>query len=100
MFKRIISNKYGLTIVGMLILAAGIALMSQTKVTCDGHEMSPGDTCTHTRRGNTTVNDYEEEKSSQTLTSLGITGVGGAMTLGGLGWIVVGLIRRREQQPA
>jgi hypothetical protein len=85
-------------ILGGVLFIVGLAMWGQTDVTCDGNVMSAGDTCTHvSKRGTTTVNSFEEEKSSQVLFSkIGVFG-GGALTIGGITWIVLSKRRKPEQ---
>jgi hypothetical protein len=98
---KIIGNRYGLLILGLIALGIGIYLMGQTDVKCGSEVMSPGDICETTRKGVSTESTYEEQKSSNQLSAKILTGVGGAMTLGGAGWIIVGLTRRKpEAAPA
>ncbi|MDI1459479.1 hypothetical protein QEZ54_00715 [Catellatospora sp. KI3] len=103
MAGKIIGNKYGLLILGLLALGFGIWQLNQTEVTCDGQTMSEGDICVHTKRGRTTAeNTFAEERESQQLTGQIATGVGGLMALGGAGWIVAGIVRgkREDETPA
>ena len=101
MVGKIIGNKYGLLILGLIALGIGIFLMSQTEVKCGSEIMQPGDVCETTRKGVTTENTFDEQKSSNELSAKILTGVGGAMTLGGAGWIIVSLVRRKpEAAPA
>ncbi|GHJ49812.1 hypothetical protein Cs7R123_71540 [Catellatospora sp. TT07R-123] len=94
---KIITNKYGLLIVGLLVLGAGFYMVNQTDVTCGSDVMSPGDICQTTRKGHTTESTYEEEKSSQHTGGMIAMGLGGAAALGGAGWIVVGLLRGKRE---
>lgn len=102
LLRKIIGNKYGMLVVGVVALGAGLFLWNRTDVTCDGQVMSQGDQCEHTKRGRTTsINSYDEEKANQALSGKIITGIGGALTLGGAGWIIVPLVRRKpEESPA
>ncbi|HZM83593.1 MAG TPA: hypothetical protein VFC19_48370 [Candidatus Limnocylindrales bacterium] len=95
MVGKIIGNKYGLLILGIIALGVGIFLMSQTEVKCGSNVMKPGDICTTIRKGVSTDRTFDEQKSSNELTAKIVTGVGGAMTLGGAGWIIVSLTRRK-----
>ena len=101
MVGKIIGNKYGLFILGIIALGIGIFLMGQTEVKCGSEVMSPGDICETTRKGVSTESTYEEQKASGELSAKILTGVGGAMTLGGGAWIVISLLRRKpEAAPA
>ena len=95
MVGKIIGNRYGLLILGLIALGVGIFLMSETEVKCGSNVMKPGDVCTTTRKGVSTDRTFDEQKSSNELTAKIVTGVGGAMTLGGAGWIIVSLTRRK-----
>lgn len=99
---RIVANKFGMLIIGVAALGFGIFQMNQTEVTCGGEVMQAGDECENTKRGRTvSVNSFEEEKESQALAGKILTGVGGALTLGGAGWIIVSMTRRKpEEAPA
>lgn len=101
MIGKIIGNKYGLLILGLIALGVGIFLMGQTEVKCGSDTMNPGDVCTTTRKGVSTDRTFDEQKSSDELSAKILAGVGGAMTLGGAGWVIAGLARRKpETAPA
>ncbi|MBV1848640.1 hypothetical protein [Catellatospora tritici] len=103
MLGKLIGNKYGLLIIGVLALGFGIWQLNQTEVTCDGQTMTEGDICVHTKNGRTTdENTLAEERESQQLTGKIAAGLGGVMVLGGAGWIVAGIVRgkREDETPA
>jgi hypothetical protein len=95
----IVKNKYGMLILGLIALGAGIFMLTRTDVTCGGEVMQAGDVCEHSKAGITTATkSTEEEKSNQRTGGMVLTGLGGALTLGGAGWIVVSLTRRKPEQ--
>jgi hypothetical protein len=101
MLFRIIANKFGMLVLGLAALGFGIFGLNQTDVTCGGEVMQAGDTCEHTKAGQTTaLNSFDKEKSSKELSAKILTGVGGALTLGGATWIVVSRMRRKPQTEA
>jgi hypothetical protein len=99
MVGKIISNKYGLLIVGLIILGLGIFLMSETEVKCGDDVMREGTTCTTSRKGTSTTRTYDEQKTFNNITSYAIGGVGGVMTVSALVWIIRSVTRRPQRQP-
>jgi hypothetical protein len=101
MALRFLKNKYGMLVIGLIFLAIGIYQLNQTEVTCGGQVMKAGDVCEHSKAGITTdSNSTETEKATQHRTGLILTGLGSALTVGGLGWIIVSMARRKPEQPA
>jgi hypothetical protein len=97
----ILKNKYGMLVIGVIALAAGLFMVSRNNVTCGGAVLQAGDVCKHTKAGITTgTNSFEEEKANQHRGGMVLAAIGGALTLGGAGWIVVSLVRRRPEEPA
>jgi hypothetical protein len=98
---RIVSNKYGMLVLGVIALAVGIFMLNRTEVTCGSEVMQVGDVCEHTKRGVTTsTNSFEEEQANQRLGGTVFTAAGSALALGGAGWIVVSRLRGRRAETA
>jgi hypothetical protein len=98
---NILKNKYGMLVIGLIALAAGLFMFTRNDVTCGGAVMQAGDTCEHTKAGITTsTNSFETEKANQHRGGMILSVIGGALTLGGAGWIVVSLVRRRPEESA
>lgn len=98
MFLKIIFNKYGILVLGVMLLAIGIWQMNQTEVTCSGQVMVGGDTCEHHgRKGRVYTNTYEEEKASQALIAKGGVLGGPALIIGGIAWIVISNRRKSAE---
>lgn len=98
---RIITNKYGMLIIGLVAAAAGVFMFTRNDVTCGTDVMQPGDVCEHTKAGITTATkSFDEERTDQHRGGIVLAAVGGALTLGGAGWIVVSLARGRREEPA
>ncbi|MEU7875614.1 DUF6585 family protein [Dactylosporangium sp. NPDC049140] len=87
-------------VVGVAGLALAAFLATSSSVSCDGHDMSPGDQCVHiSDSGTRTVNSFDDELSSQRTT--------GALSGGGIAVLFLGLAgaqlaggRRRERESA
>ena len=83
MLWRIIGNRWGAVILGVVAVVFGLILMSSSEVKCGSQVMQEGDICQVTNKGSTTEKTYDEQKSSERTTAYLITGVGALLIIGG-----------------
>jgi hypothetical protein len=79
MIGRLFSNRYGATVLGVLLVAIGIFGFDSNEVKCGSQTMRPGDHCVETRKGSSTTRTYEEQKSQDHLYRYGFIIVGTLM---------------------
>jgi hypothetical protein len=82
-------------IAGLCMLVFGVLALTDSTVKCGGDVMSPGDTCTTTRKGVTTERTYDEQLAANRRTGL-ITTAGGPVVALFCGALLVGAIRKRR----
>lgn len=95
-WRFIFGNRFAMLGIGLVAVAAGIFMWNRVEVMCGSDAMRPGDTCEVTRRGSSNIYTYDEQKSQQLLSAKILTGVGGALTAGGLVWVIVKARRKPE----
>ncbi|GAA2326146.1 hypothetical protein [Dactylosporangium salmoneum] len=101
MIGRLFSNRYGATVLGLILVLIGIFGFDSGKVTCGGQTMTPGDSCVEISKGRSTTRSYEEEKSRDHLYRYGFLGVGTLMFVIGAALIIKRhAVDSRPVQPA
>ncbi|MEV6927273.1 hypothetical protein AB0M46_22605 [Dactylosporangium sp. NPDC051485] len=88
MIGRLFANRYGGTVLGVILVLIGIFGFDSNKVMCGGQTMKPGDSCVEISKGNSTTRSYEEEKSRDHLYRYGSIGVGTLMFVIGAALII------------
>jgi hypothetical protein len=85
MLNRLIFNRIGAVIIGLIVLGVGFYMFSVKSVMCGDDAMNPGDICVTTSRSGTSVErDYDEQKADNALTSYIAMGAGGVILIGGI----------------
>ncbi len=97
MLNRLIFNRIGALVIGVIVLAVGFYLFSATDVKCGDDVMQPGDTCITTTDGKSVERNYDEQKKENALVSYITLGVGGVILAGG---VIANVVHYRKKKPA
>jgi hypothetical protein len=84
MLNRLIFNRIGAVIIGLIVLGVGFYMFSAKSVMCGDEVMSRGDICVTTSNGSSVERDYDEQKADNATTSYVAMGVGGLILVGGI----------------
>ncbi|GAA1815953.1 hypothetical protein GCM10009682_41040 [Luedemannella flava] len=94
----IAKNKFGMLILGLIMVGAGVYLLNQDKATCGGEVMQAGDVCVTSRAGvETGESTTEETLKNQKLGGYALTGIGGVLAIAGIVRIIVGARGKDEE---
>ena len=97
MLNRLIFNRIGALVIGVIALAVGFYLFSATDVKCGDDVMQRGDTCVTTTDGKSVERDYDEQKKQNDLAAYVTLGVGGVILVGG---VIANVLHFRKKKPA
>lgn len=103
MIWNIVKNKFGMLVLGVILVGVGVYLLNQDEATCGGQVMEAGDVCVKSKAGiETSTSTTEETLQNQKYAGYAMTGIGGVLALVGLVRIVAGARGKDEDasQPA